>query len=100
MKSIFRKAAVLALAGTMGAALLTGCGSTKVDGTQTVVTVNDEKLTLGVASFYSRFEQGQLYSYMAQMLGSSTNNFFRWCGGFLHRGHLWRDDEGFDHQGS
>jgi foldase protein PrsA len=76
MKSIFRKAAVLALAGTMGAALLTGCGSTKVDGTQTVVTVNDEKLTLGVASFYSRFEQGQLYSYMAQMLGSSTNNFF------------------------
>lgn len=75
MKSFFRSAAALTLASVMGAALLTGCGSSKIDGSQTVVTVNDEKVDLGVVSFYAKYTQAQVYQYYGQMMGSANNMF-------------------------
>jgi foldase protein PrsA len=71
MNSMFRRAAAMVLAGIMGGALLTGCGSTKIDGSKTVMTVNDEAVRLGVASFYTKYQQAQIYKYYSQMLGSS-----------------------------
>lgn len=75
MKSFFRSAAALTLASVMGAALLTGCGSSKIDGTKTAVTVNDEKVDLGVISFYAKYSQAQIYKYYGQMMGSANNMF-------------------------
>lgn len=76
MKSIFRSAAALAMATVMGAALLTGCGSTKIDGSKTVVTVNNEKVDLGVVSFYAKFTQAQVYKYYGSMMGGNNKNMF------------------------
>ena len=36
---------------------LTGCGTINTD--ETVATVGDEKITLGVANFYARLQQAQ-----------------------------------------
>lgn len=73
MKPIAKKIAALALAGIMGGSLLTGCGSKSdtIDGSKTVVTVNDEAVPLGVLSFYAKFEQAQIYTYYGSMLGTS-----------------------------
>ena len=52
-----KKVAVLTLAGAIAAMSVTGCGSIKEDAT--VATVGEEKITLGVANFYARLQQGQ-----------------------------------------
>ncbi len=69
--TFFRKAAALALTGIMSASLLAGCGSTKIDGTQTVVTVGDEEIELGVVSFYAKYQQALLYKYYSSYLGTA-----------------------------
>ncbi len=74
MKSMFRKAAAMMLSAMMGASLLAGCGSTKIDGSQVVVTVGEEKVELGVVSFYAKYQQAMLYKYYGAMLG--TNQMF------------------------
>lgn len=62
MKNEMKKAAC----GFMAAAVcLSGCG--KLDGTQTVLTVNDSTLTLGTANVALRYQQSQMYSYYSQM---------------------------------
>lgn len=62
MKNKMKKAAC----GFMAAAVcLSGCG--KLDGTQTVLTVNDSTLTLGTANVALRYQQSQMYSYYSQM---------------------------------
>ena len=73
MKSIAKKIAAVALAGIMGGSLLTGCSSQSdtIDGSKTVVTVNDEAVPLGVLAFYAKFEQAQIYTYYGAMLGTS-----------------------------
>ena len=52
MVRLAKRLAVLAVAGTLTATSLTGCGTINTD--ETVATVGDEKITLGVANFYAR----------------------------------------------
>ena len=55
MRKIVKKTALAALAGVMAAGMLTGCGEEeKVDGTQTVATVNGEDIPMGILSLMVR----------------------------------------------
>ena len=54
---------VIAIIGMMG---ITGCGKT-LDGTQTVATIDGEKVPVGVASFALRYSQAQSASYFQQL---------------------------------
>ena len=51
-----KKAALLAMAGVLTAASVTGC-SGAIDAEATVVTVGKEKVPLGVVNFYARMMQ-------------------------------------------
>lgn len=56
----------MAVCGILTVALcLGGCG--KVDGTQTVLTVNDDQISLGTAMFDLRYQQAEMYTYYEQM---------------------------------
>lgn len=56
----------IAICGILAAALcLGGCG--KLDGTQTVLTVNDDQISLGTAMFDLRYQQAEMYTYYEQM---------------------------------
>ena len=57
MARLAKRLAMLAVAGTLTATSLTGCGTINTD--ETVATVGDEKITLGVANFYARLQQAQ-----------------------------------------
>lgn len=65
MKKINGKIACGILAVSMFAASFTGCG--KLDGTQTVATVGDEKVTLGMANYMLRDYQAQAEAYYQLM---------------------------------
>ncbi len=61
-----KKKQLMAVCGILAAALcLGGCG--KVDGTQTVLTVNDDQISLGTAMFDLRYQQAEMYTYYEQM---------------------------------
>ena len=70
-----KRLALLAVAGTLAAASLTGCGSLNTD--ETVATVGDEKITLGVANFYARMQQGQYETYYASMMGTTAEELWK-----------------------
>lgn len=57
------------LAASLGIAGLTGCASKNIDGTQKVLTVEEQQINLGVASFMLRYSQAQMQSYLAAMGG-------------------------------
>lgn len=61
-----------ALCVALGIASLTGCGTSKIDGSKTVVTVNDEKVPLGVVSFLAKYQQAETYAMYSQYFGSTT----------------------------
>ena len=69
----WKKAAALVLAGVMSAGILAGCGSTstKLDGSETLLTVNDESVDVGVGSFYAKFQQAQMYTYWGSYFGQN-----------------------------
>ena len=61
-----KKKQLMAACGILAAALcMGGCG--KVDGTQTVLTVNDDTVSLGTAMFDLRYQQAEMFSYYEQM---------------------------------
>ena len=66
-----KKAALLAMAGVLTAASVTGC-SGAIDAEATVVTVGKEKVPLGVVNFYARMMQGQYETYYAGMMGTTA----------------------------
>lgn len=76
MKAFFRRAIAIVVAGVMGGAVLTGCGSTTVDGSKTVMTVNDEKVRLGVLSFYARYYQAMMTNYYGAMVQQQGAGMF------------------------
>lgn len=69
-----KKIAAIGLAAVMTLGGLTGCSSEqKLDGTQTVVTVGDEKISMGTLMSMLRFQQATTYDYyqsMSQMYAS------------------------------
>ena len=70
-----KRAAVLAMAGVFGAACMTGC-SGSLDTDAVVATVGGEDVTLGVANFYARMQQGQYETYYAGMMGTTPEEMW------------------------
>lgn len=65
MKKMNGKIACVILASAVAAGSLSGCG--KLDGTQTVATVDGEKVTLGMANYIVRDQQAMTESYYQMM---------------------------------
>lgn len=65
-----KRVTALALAAVMALASMTGC-STSVDASATVAEVGEEKITLGLANFYARYQQAQYETYYASILGEN-----------------------------
>lgn len=76
MKNYLKKAALVTLAGTMVMGSMTGCGSSKVDGTQTISTINDEELKLGTVNFMLRYQQAQTEQMYQMYFGMSTDGMW------------------------
>lgn len=78
MRKYTGKLACTLLAAAIGVSGMTGC-SQKLDGTQTVATIDGEEVTLGLASFAMRDQQAQTeqyYNYFMSMYGQSTGSGF------------------------
>ena len=78
MRKLNKTAACGILAAALAAGTLSGCSKT-IDGTATVATVGDEKVTLGLASYMVRDQQAQTMSYYNMLMsqygvsGSASN---------------------------
>ena len=78
MRKLNKTAACGILAAALAAGTLSGC-SKAIDGTKTVATVGDEKVTLGLASYMIRDQQAQTTSYYNMLMsqygvnGSASN---------------------------
>ena len=78
MRKLNKTAACGILAAALAAGTLSGCSKT-IDGTKTVATVGDEKVTLGLASYMVRDQQAQTMSYYNMLMsqygvsGSASN---------------------------
>ena len=78
MRKLNKTAAFGILAAALAAGTLSGC-SKAIDGTKTVATVGDEKVTLGLASYMVRDQQAQTMSYYNMLMsqygvsGSASN---------------------------
>ena len=78
MRKLNKAAACGVLAAALAAGTLSGCSKT-IDGTATVATVGDEKVTLGLASYMVRDQQAQTMSYYNMLMsqygvsGSASN---------------------------
>lgn len=70
MKEMTKRTAVLALAGVMAAGMLSGCGEKKLDGAETVATVNQTAVPMGVFSLMVRQNQAQTNALYAQFMGT------------------------------
>lgn len=75
MVKLKKRVTALAIAGTLAAVSMTGCGSLNTN--ETVATVGDEKITLGVANFYARLQQGQYETYYAGMMGTTAEEMWK-----------------------
>lgn len=79
MKKMNGKIACAILASAVAAGSLSGCG--KLDGTQTVATVDGEKVTLGMANYIVRDQQAMTESYyqmMSQSYGMDMSSMGIW----------------------
>ncbi len=72
---LFRKIAAAGLSVLLAGSILAGCGSTAdkavIDGTKTVVTVNDETVSLGTLSFFAKYQQAQMYALYNAYFGAT-----------------------------
>ena len=76
MNKFAKRVSCAAMAGALALGAMTGCGSKAagIDGTQTAVTVNEDKITLGEVSFYAHFNAASTYSFYYAYFGM-TNLF-------------------------
>ena len=72
---MMKKAAALVLAASLGVSALTGCGSTKLDGTKTLIALGDDTVSLGAGSLYARYQQAQIYKYWGAYFGQGGEIF-------------------------
>lgn len=70
MKNNIKRIAILALSGMLAAGSMAGC-SKGVDGTKTVVTVNDEEIKLGTVNLALRYRQAQMIQTYDAYFGGS-----------------------------
>lgn len=67
MRSIRKKAVLLVTAAALTAASVTGCGKLNTD--KVIAKVDDTEISLGLANFYIRYEQGMYETNFAEMMG-------------------------------
>lgn len=65
----------LSLAIGLAAASFAGCGTDKINGSETALVINGEEIQLGEANFMLRYQQSMTYYYM-QMMGMSTGSLW------------------------
>ena len=70
-----KKAVAAAAFSVMATMAVTGC-SGSIDTDAVVATVGDEEMTLGVANFYARLNQGQYETYLASMMGTTAEEMW------------------------
>lgn len=75
MHKNMKKLLTCALAAVTCACMITGCGSAKIDGTQTLITVNGDSEDLGVGSFMAKYQQASIYKYWGQYFGAAGDMF-------------------------
>ena len=72
---LFKKLAAAGLSVIIAGSLLAGCGSTadtaQIDGTKTVVTVNEDEVPLGTLSFLAKYQQAQMYAMYTAYFGAA-----------------------------
>lgn len=82
MRKMSKKITCAILAATMLGTAFTGCGKEeKLDGTQTVMTIGDEKVTLGLAHLMLRESQASSEDYMdvlASYYGGTGSDYLIW----------------------
>ena len=78
MKERSKRAAVAVLAGVMTMGMLAGCGEKKLDGTQTVATVNGTDIPMGVLSIMVRQSQAQAEAMYASLMGGGQAGYPIW----------------------
>ena len=79
MKERSKRAAVAVLAGVMTMGMLAGCGEKKLDGTQTVATVNETDIPMGVLSIMVRQSQAQAEAMYASLMGGQGGSVLWEC---------------------
>ena len=72
---LFKKLAAAGLSVIIAGSLLAGCGSTaekaQIDGTKTVVTINEDEVPLGTLSFLAKYQQAQMYAMYTAYFGAA-----------------------------
>ena len=83
-----KRIAIMAAAGMLAVSTMTGCGAS-LNADETVATVGEDKISVGVANFYARMQQAQYETYYAAMMGMTAEE-------------LWAQeiDEGVDYEDS
>ena len=70
---LFKKLAAAGLSVVIAGSLLAGCGSpvdtAQIDGTKTVVTINEDEVPLGTLSFLAKYQQAQMYAMYTASFG-------------------------------
>ena len=78
MKNSAKKIALTALVCVTAAGMMTGCGSKKLDGTKTAITVNKEEVSLGVVNLAARMQQAQAEAMYKMYLGGNSDSMSIW----------------------
>lgn len=78
MKNSAKKIALTALVCVTAAGMMAGCGSKKLDGTKTAVTVNKEEVSLGVVNLAARMQQAQAEAMYKMYLGGNSDSMSIW----------------------
>ena len=72
---LFKKLAAAGLSVIIAGSLLAGCGSpadtAQIDGTKTVVTINEDEVPLGTLSFLAKYQQAQMYAMYTAYFGAA-----------------------------
>ena len=71
MKGLGKKVVALAAVATMAMTALTGCAESSFDSKEIIATVDDTKITAGVANFYLRYQQCEVEAIYKQMVGEN-----------------------------
>ena len=75
MMRFWKRAAVLTAVGAFAITGVTGCSGT-LDSDAVVATVGGEDITLGVANFYARMQQGMDETYYAGIMGTTAEDMW------------------------
>lgn len=70
-----KRIAIMAAAGMLAVSATTGCGAS-LNTDETVATVGEDKISVGVANFYARMQQAQYETYYASMMGMTAEELW------------------------